>query len=246
MIEIIDGYCTPGTERETRMSAQVLLECMAHAGIRRAVIAPEDREIAVDNTRGNDRILGLAEQYPDSFIPACTANPWYGSAACVELRRVVNAGVCMLVLAPALQGFNLGDEVADDLLQTAGELGLPIYVHTGPHSASAPSQLLLVAARHSSTRFIMGHCGSTDYAADMMAVVRGSPRNLWFELSLARPWAAASYVHSETRGRVLFGSGAPRNDPAFELGQLEKYLPLSDHPDVYGANLLRLTRRAGR
>ena len=148
----------------------------------------------------------------------------------------------MLVLAPALQGFCLGDEVADELLQTAGELEVPVYIHTGPHSSSAPSQLVLLAARHKVTSFIMGHCGSTDYAHDMPAVLEAAPSNLWFEGSLVRPWSVAAYAAILDRPSMIFGSSAPRNDPVYELEQLTRYLPVADHPDFYGGTLARLLK----
>ena len=147
-----------------------------------------------------------------------------------------------LVLAPAPQGFCLGDDVADEMIQTAGELEIPVYVHTGPHSFSAPTQLVLVAARHPETRFIMGHCGSTDYAHDMPAVIKAGVDNVWFETSLARPWAAAAYVKTAGRLRMIFGSSAPRNDPFYELQQLDQFLPVSEYPDIYGGNLAKLLK----
>ena len=117
-------------------------------------------------------------------------NPWFGESACRELRRAVAEGAKMLVLAPALQGFCFGDDLPDDLLAVAAELRVPVYVHTGPHAFGAPTQLLLAAAEHPGVRFILGHCGSTDFAGDMPALIRSASENLWFELSLVRPTGA--------------------------------------------------------
>ena len=244
MAEIIDAYCTLGSERETRLTPEDLLRWMDRARIDRAVVAPEDREIAVVNRSGNDRILGLADHHAGRLIPACTVNPWFGAIGAEELRRAAAAGARLLVLAPARQGFCLGDEVADDLLAAAAELGVPVYVHTGPHSHAAPTQLLLVATRHPQARLILGHCGSTDYAADMPAVLRAAPQNVWFELSLVRPWNAAAYVKASSPAQFLFGSSAPRNDPVFELSQFNEHLPIDEYPDVYGGNLARLLAEA--
>lgn len=240
MTEIIDAYCTLGTERETRLLPDDLLRWMDRAHIDRAVVAPEDREIAVANRSGNDRILSLTDRRDRRFLPACTVNPWLGTRGVDELRRAAAAGARLLVLAPAIQGFYLVDEVADELLGAAAELGVPVYVHTGPHSHAAPAQLVLVAARHPQAQLILGHCGSTDYAADMPAVLKAAPRNVWFELSLVRPWNAAGYVNASNRTRFMFGSSAPRNDPAFELSQFNEHLPIAEYSDVYGGNLARL------
>jgi uncharacterized protein len=245
MAEIIDAYCTPGTERETQLASADLLLQMDAAGIARALIAPDDREIAVDNRSGNARIRQLAAESGGRFLPACTVNPWYGRKGMGELRRAVDEGAVVLVLSPELQGFCLTDAVADDLLEAAAEVRIPVYVHTGSHSHAAPTQAVLVAARHLQTRFILGHCGATDYAYDMWPILKDPPENVWFELSLVRPWNAAAYVRQSNRERFMFGSAAPRNDPVFETAQFNAHLPIAEYPDVYGGNLVSLLTEAG-
>ena len=137
MNEVIDAYCTLGAERDTRLTPTELLRLMDEAGIHRAVVAPEDREIAVSNRLGNSRVLQISRQSRGRFVPACTVNPWFGDSAGQEFLRSVSDGARMLVLAPALQGFCFGDELVGDLLGMAGELRVPVYVHTGPHSFGA-------------------------------------------------------------------------------------------------------------
>lgn len=238
---IVDAYCTLGTERETRLSPEHLLQRMDQAGIGRAVIAPEDREIVVNNRSGNDRILELSRLSGGRFLPACSVNPWFGKAGCDELARAVGAGARIVVVSPALQGFCPADALVGELLQTAATLHVPVYFHMASHSFGAPTQLVPLAAKYPQTRFILGHCGSTDYACDMPGVLEVGLKNLWFETSLARPWASASYAKmGDCRTKLIFGSSAPRNDPLFELEQCDKHLPIQDYPDVYAGNLMEL------
>ncbi len=239
-MRIIDAYCTPGTERDTVLAAADLLRSLQQAQVAAAVIAPQDREIAVDNVGGNERIRHLAETSAGRLIPACAANPWRGRDGCQIVRNALSHGAKMLVLAPALQGFCLGDEVTDPLLRLAAEHRLPVYVHTGPHSSSTPTQLILLAAEHPQTRFILGHCGSTDYSHDMPAVFRAAPANVSFELSLVRPWALPAYAQHVDESRLIFGSSAPRNDLRFELEQFDLSWPIERHPGTYGGNLEKL------
>ncbi len=240
MSGIIDGYCTPGTERETQLRAGDLLEQMDAANIAQAVIAPEDREIAVNNRSGNERMLRMADDSAGRFIPACTVNPWFGDEGCRLLEQVVEAGAKMLVLVPAVQGFMLTDEVTDPLLQAAADLRVPVYVHTGPHSSSAPTQLVVLATQHPRVPFIMGHCGSTDYAHDMAAILKAIPANVWLEVSFVRPWVVPAYAALVDETRLVFGSSAPRNSLAFELRHLDEHWPIAAHPGTYGGNLARL------
>jgi predicted TIM-barrel fold metal-dependent hydrolase len=241
MAELIDGYTTLGTERETTLSAADLLRQMDAAGVDRAVIAPQDREIAIENHAGNARMLAAAADSGGRFIPACSVNPWRGDEVHQLLSEAHAGGAKLLVLAPMLQGFIPTDELADPLLRCAGELGLPVYIHTGPHSSGGPTQVVLVAERHPDTNFILGHGGSTDYARDMQAILKHHALpNVWFELSLVRPWVVPHYVETAGGERCIFGSSAPRNSLPFELQQFDATLPIADWPDVYGGNLARL------
>ncbi len=238
---VIDSYTTPGTERETALSAGELLKAMDRAGVERAVIAPQDREIAVRHAEGNDRILKLASASGGRFIPACSVSPWRGEEGLRLLREASRCGAKMLVLAPMLQGFIPTDEIADPLLKLAGELRMPVYVHTGPHSAGGPTQGVLMAEAHPGTNFILGHCGSTDHAWDMPVILqRNRLPNVWYEASLVRPWAVPGYLKAAGSSRIIFGTAMPRNDMEFELAQLRRLLPEEEHPDVYGGNLARL------
>lgn len=237
---VIDCYCTLGDERETVQTAEQLLHQMRAAGVGKAIVAQQDREIAVHNRAGNDRILAIAAIHSSTFIPACSVNPWFGLEAIDEMRRATRAGAKMLVLAPAIQGFMLSDELTDNLLSAAGELFLPVYVHTGPQSHSAPTQLALVAQKHPLTRFIMGHCGSTDHAWDMPPVLQLKLENLWLETSFVRPWAVPNYAAIAGDDRLIFGSSSPRNDLAMELAHLSKCWPIAEHPSTYGGTIARL------
>lgn len=241
MTTIIDSYTTPGTERETKLSPEGLLREMDAAGIGRAVVAPQDREIAVHNEEGNYRISDIARRSGGRFIPACSVNPWYGSEAISLLDEAAQMGARIFVLAPSLQGFILTDEIADELIARAGHLRLPVYIHTGPHCSAGPTQVVLIAQRFPETQFILGHGGTTDHAYDMAPILRSHrSENLWFELSFIRPWAIPSMLEFCGSDRFVYGSSAPRQSQAFELRHLTKFMPIEDYPGVYGKNLLRL------
>ena len=242
MPEIIDAYCTPGTERETRLSAEDLLRDMDRCGIARAVIAPEDREIALANEAGNERVLALAAKHAGRFIPACSVNPWHGARGGAMLEKAVRGGGArMLVLSPYLQGFIPPDELLDDLLRSAAAMRVPVYIHTGPHSGGSPAQTIFLAERHPDTRFILGHGGSTDHAWDMRVVLTNHRTpNLWFELSFVRPWVIHTLGNIVGDDRLLFGTSAPRNDIGQELSEMNRSWPIEKNPNTYGGNIARL------
>ena len=163
----IDACVTLGEERETILSVDDLLRQMDEAGVEQALVQPADRALVVDNQEGNQAMLRAAGSHPDRLIAACTANPWHGLRAAKAVLDAVEQGARMVVFAPALQGFILGDEILFPVLDALTGKRIPIYVHTGPHSHSTPWQLVNVAERYPSLPFIMGHSGATDYWTDV-------------------------------------------------------------------------------
>ncbi len=237
---IIDGYTTLGE----CLSPDSLLRQMDSAGVTRAVIAPENRELAVHNRSGNERLLAAAAKADDRFIPACTVTPWRGDGALSLFREAVEGSARLLVLGPAVQGFMMTDDMVDPLLKLAAALDVPVYVHTGPHSMGAPTQTVLAVQKHPATRFILGHCGTTDHAWDMSAIAtRHMSDNLWLEVSLVRPWGAPRLLELAGSDRVIYGSSAPLTDLAFELQHFSRHLPPQDYPGFYHENLVRVLGR---
>lgn len=235
----IDGYVTLGTERETVYSADTLIRDLDRAGVDMAVIAPEDRYIAVLNRDGNDIILAAAQQYPDRLIPACTVNPWYGDNAVTELRRVVDAGCRMLVLHPTIQGYLINDELVRPLLEWLTNHALPVYVHTGPHLYGGPWQLTDAALTFPDINFIMGHAGATDFWNDVTNATKAA-ENIYIDGSFARPFAFVSHLDQVGPERGIMSSAAPRNPLVFEWEQYRQYLAHEKYRPVFGENCARI------
>ena len=108
---IIDACVTLGDERDTILPISDLLKQMDGAGVEQALVQPADRAFVVDNDEGNQAMLQAAASQPDRLIAACTVNPWYGPRAEEVVLRAIQQGARMVVFAPALQGFILGDEL---------------------------------------------------------------------------------------------------------------------------------------
>ncbi len=240
----IDCYVTLGDERETIYSAQDLIRDMDEAGVDKAVIAPDDRSCAVDNRRGNDRMLGEASRFPGRLIPSCTVNPWFGADGVAEFDRAVDLGACMLVVNPTLQGFLINDDLADPLIGRAQERGIPVYVHTGPHLYGAPWQMVDCALRFPEANFIMGHAGATDFWNDVPAAGSFAP-NVYVEGSFARPFSFKNHVLAFGAERGIMGSSAPRNNLVFEWKYYRAELADPSYDAVFGGNLARILHLTG-
>lgn len=235
----IDACVTLGHERETILSAADLLRQMDEAGVEKALVQPQDRALVVNFQEGNSAMLRAASEYPDRLIATCTANPWYGPRAVAGVRAAIEQGARMVVFAPALQGFVLGDEILFPVLDAVAAMRIPVYIHTGPHSHSAPWQLVNVAERYPALPFIMGHSGATDYWNDVPGAALASD-NIYLEASFARPFTMFNHLKQVGVHRGVMGSGAPRNDLKFEWEQMRAIFPPNENAPYYGDTLLCL------
>lgn len=235
----IDACVVLGQERETILSATDLLRQMDEADVERALIQPQDRALVVDNDAGNQMLLTAAQESSDRLIATCTANPWYGTRAVTGVLRAIEQGARMVVFAPALQGFILGDPILFPVLDAITDLHIPVYIHTGPHSHSAPWQLVNVAERYPMLPFIMGHSGATDYWNDVPHAASASD-NIYLESSFARPFTMSNHLKQVGMHRGIMGSGAPRNILKFEWEQARAVFPPGENAGFYGDTLLSL------
>ena len=241
---IIDGYCVLGVDREYDLTADALLTAMDRAGVDRAVIAPVDRYLAVDNRVGNDFILQAAAAHLGRFIPACSVNPWYGEAGEQEFQRALGEGARLLVLHPMVQGYLANDELVWPVLEAAGAAQVPVYLHTGPPGNASPWQITDLAERYPSVDLIMGHTGATDYWNDVNDATLAAP-NIYLESSLARPFAFLPRLAVVGEHRGIMGSYAPNSDFIFEWDQIRQAVPAERFARLCGGNLLRLLEKRG-
>jgi predicted TIM-barrel fold metal-dependent hydrolase len=233
-----------GVDREYDLTADALLRGMDQAGVDRAVIAPVDRCLAVDNRAGNEFVAQAATAHARRFIPACSINPWYGETGIQEFGRALSEGARLLVVHPMLQGFIANDELVWPLLEAAAAAKIPVYFHTGPPGNASPWQITDLANRYPALDLIMGHCGATDFWNDVNEATLAAD-NIYLESSLARPFAFVPRLEVVGARRGIMGSFAPNNDFSFEWDQIRQAVPAGLYPQVCGGNLQRLLERRG-
>lgn len=239
-MRIVDARCTIGDGRHATLSADDLVALLDELAVEAAVVGPPDRCLAVYNREGNELVRAACRRHPGRLIGFATVNPWYGDAAVEELRRAAADGLAGLILHPPRQGFLLVDDLADSVLEVAGELGLLVYVGTGTPAYALPLQLTEVARRFPQVRFLMGHMGHTDFWIDSIPAALAAP-NVYAEISYKQPHVIADAVATLGADRVVYGSDAPFNDMRLELEKLAAAeLGERDRELVAGDTLLAL------
>lgn len=190
-------------------------------GITHSVIAPSDAEVTVLNDQGNRRMIELVKRYPAAISGLAVASPWHGRAAVDLLRRGLDEGLVGFYLHPMRQGFRLSESVIEPLIAQCAERNKPVYCATGTPACSTPFQLAELARRFPSVVFVMGHTAYADFWYDVLPAMEQTP-NLLAETSCQVGGVLGGVIASLDAGRVVFGSGYPRSDPAVELSKLRR------------------------
>ena len=241
---IIDTLCTVGLEADQLPGADALLAAMDTASVDRAVLHPSDTGYAWQNEDANTLLASLAGEYSDRFGAAATVNPWRSDAVDV-LKRALDDGAVMLSFEPSVQGFMLSGRKLDAVLEwlASGAFArTAVYVHTGHYEHGTPAQLALLADRFKDITFIMGHCGSTDFATDVNTACAVCP-NILLESSWGRPPGFVKRLDAVGHDRGLMGSHWPYNDLPFEWSETRRLLAQQHHAAVFGDNVAALIER---
>ena len=238
---ILDGHVTIGESRDASLSVERLLETMDELRISRALVAPAERFVPVNNRAGNELTAAAAARSDGRLLAYAVASPWLGAEALEELRRARDAGARALKLDPALQGFDLLDGQAELLVAFAIECGWPVYIRTGTPPQGLPLQVAWLANRHPEGRFILGKAGATDFSHDGPAALAAAPNVYADSVYVEWPTALAAARPEEIGGRVIFTTDAPFGDPAIELARVTEAPYGADvHDAILGGTLARL------
>lgn len=246
---IIDGHVRIGDCREASLSATDLIATMDSLRIDAAMIAPDERCIAVANREGNALTTAAAASSGGRLFAYAVANPWFGAQAVTELDRARTDGAVALAVDPVLQGFDLHDGLIDPLIRYAETQGWLVYVRTGTPPTALPLPLATLARRFPSVSFVMGRSGATDFWIDAAPALRHA-RNLYADTSYA-PWdtVLSEFARDPEIGtsRVVFTTDAPYTVSSAEVKRVVDWpIGKTEREAVLGGTIGRLLRLAAR
>jgi predicted TIM-barrel fold metal-dependent hydrolase len=221
-LPVIDSHVALGDEHYLRLDAAELLRRLDDHGVAVAVARPTGAELAVLNRRGNDRVLSAGPRVRG----LATANPWFGAEAVEELERCRGLGAVGLYLHPTRQGFLPTDPVAEPLIEFARRAAWPVVFHTGTYIQSDVLAVAELARRFPDLTFVCDAAGFADMWFELPGVMAEAP-NVLLCASLIWPRAIDLTVKNYGAGRMLFGSGEPRDRLGAALARLNR-LELSE------------------
>jgi uncharacterized protein len=214
---IIDAHVSLGVEHHFRLDADELVSRMDEHEVILSIARPAGADLAVDNAIGNNLVLSAGPRVRG----LATANPWYGARAISELTRSQSLGAVGLYLHPTRQGFLPTDPIVEPLIAFARRAGWPVVFHTGTYIQSDVLAVAEVARRNPEMTFICDTAGFSDMWFELPGVM-AEHANVLLCASLIWPRAIDLAVREFGAGRVLFGSGEPRDRIGAALARIDR------------------------
>lgn len=205
----------PGVDR--------LLGDMDAAGVEKAVLLGWYWEQPATCAWQNRFYAACVRAHPDRLAAFATFNPAAGEAAvCAEIRRAHAEGLRGLgELSPHSQGYAVDDPVLAAALALAGELKMPVNLHTSDRQAkkypgkveTPPEDFRSLARRYPATTFVLAHWGGGVLILETNPTVRKELANVYYDTAASpliyddRIWRAALDI--VPAGKILFGTDYP-------------------------------------
>ena len=204
-----------------QLDEATLSASMKRLNIGRAVICPV-RPKNYDLRAANDHVIKVMQSNPSQLVGFARVDPWQEVDAVAEVRRAVTqGGLRGLFLDPWEDHFSVASALVDPIIEVASSLRVPIMVAAGYPQFSHPSQIAALARRHPNSTFIATHGGQINISglllADAQIMLRTAPNILINTSGVYREDFIEDCVNEFGAHRVVFGSGSPIFDQAFEV-----------------------------
>jgi predicted TIM-barrel fold metal-dependent hydrolase len=208
-----------------------------------------------DFRRANAYVAEQVLRHPKRLTGGVVVNPLTGDLAVQEIVAYHSQGFRAVKLHPIFHGhYHVDGGAVDEVARLAGELGLPVVIHSDFLSAvCSPYEIVRLARRFPDTTFVLLHLGLQPELCRMAPEVVAGTDNVVLDTSQTPDFPRDVYVGPVRRlgpSRLLFGSDGPDCDPSLNLRKLEiaideHGLGLDEAVFVLSANARRVFRLDG-
>jgi predicted TIM-barrel fold metal-dependent hydrolase len=219
---------------DERAGVDDLLRAMDEAGVSRAIVVglePEDSE----------SIIEIATSYSSRLTSFIVVDPEDRTSFVIERAvvegRIGGLGEIYLKCGPS----QLPEAYLRPVLKAARTHALPVMIHTGDFSYTAPLLVTDMARRFPDVIFILAHMGSITFVLDAIEIAKMFP-NVYLETSgMTSPSMLRRAVAECGPERILFGSDYPFWHPLVELERIKATdLGMTTTRMILGENIAHL------
>ena len=176
-------------------------------------------EKAVISTFPIRESIEAVDKYPDRLIGAAWVNPMEKDACDIIKEAVKNHGFKGIKLHPLSQAYLPNDECVFPIAELAGELDIPLMIHTGHPPFSLPWSVAQLADIYPDIKMVMIHMGHGNgmYVQSAIDMAKKYP-NLYLETSGMPMHTKIKEAYEQVGAdRIMWGLDAPFHHPTVEM-----------------------------
>ncbi|RLI10234.1 hypothetical protein DRO42_01965 [Candidatus Bathyarchaeota archaeon] len=232
-MRVIDGHVFLGETIYVSQGPEDLIAKMNQVGIEVSVIvAPPPGPFYEE---ANKVVREAVQRYPGRLAALYRVNP-HLEGEVERTREALEERVFVgLHLDPTNDGYGVGSQVVEPVIKVAGEMGVPVYVHSGDSIFCPPEAVADLASKFVNVNFIT-------------PMSRRAPRAVQDRGNLyltTRPFPTLAfqrgYAENLDPSRLIFATDSPLGSPEIEMRRVELAgLDADVKEKVLGGNLQRI------
>lgn len=196
------------------ITPEKFIELMDEYGFERAIITSLD----------NEEVREAMEIYPNRFIGNVWVNPNEGDKSVETVHKYVrDFGFKGIKLHPLLQSYVANSEIVKPIIESAEELNVPVFIHSGHPPFSLPWSIAQLAEEFPKVNIVMIHMGH-GHAVYIQAAIDMAKKlpNLFLETSGMPMHDKIKEAYEAVGGRrIFFGTDIPFHHPSVEIRRAE-------------------------
>lgn len=244
---VIDGLALVGESLfGAGQSVTRLRAAMAAARIDVSVVAAA-RPPAYHLPPANDAVAELQATDPEHLVGLGRVDPNTEDAAAEARRCLDELGLFGLYLQPREEVFAINDPRVDRVVAVAAAAGRPVVVASGHPWVSEAPQVAELAGRFPDVVFVLTNGGQLNISGlgqlDALFALQSRPNLVLQTGGVYRQDFIEGVVRRFGTDRMMFASGSPQLDPAYEvLRAREAHLSDEEKAAVLGGTAARVFR----
>lgn len=221
---------------------QMVIDHMDRCGVDKCVLLPTASCCPIYPWQ---HVVKAVEQFPDRFVGFMLVNPREPNAMEILEEGIIVHKLRGVKLHPTFWAFAADDEqLVYPIVRRAGELGVPVMIHTGPqYPYSTPWQVGLAAMDNPGTTIVMAHMGLDELVLCEAAIkmAKRAPNLILETTGVSTEHMITRAVEEIGHERVVYGSDLPNHDSRWEILKVQT-CKISDEAKaaILGGNAMRM------